>query len=312
MLFNSSISCVITNYNHNKYINNTIKTVFEQSIKFDQVIVVDDGSNDNSLKTLNLLNKKYKFKLLKNKKNLGINLSFNKALRHIKTKFLFTMAMDDIYSKNLVKYFKSSLEKYSKYNPSIILGHAEGTHKDKKKIYQNFGFSKTKYFNKFEFLNFYSRKPFEVFGGNAFLDVQKTKKFGGYLKELYWHSDWMLYFLLLIDDGMLIFPKKIVNRRITNDSYSSNMKNVKYETKIILNFLKILRKKFKKKYKVFKKYSIIPSYHLDVFFYLLKKKHFREYITLGLLLKILSFNIKRILRFLRPGKFKIILKNILL
>lgn len=312
MLFNSSISCVITNYNHNKYINNTIKTVFEQSIKFDQVIVVDDGSNDNSLKTLNLLNKKYKFKLLKNKKNLGINLSFNKALRHIKTKFLFTMAMDDIYSKNLVKYFKSSLEKYSKYDPSIILGHAEGTHKDGKKIYQNFGFSKTKYFNKFEFLNFYSRKPFEVFGGNAFLDVQKTKMFGGYLKELYWHSDWMLYFLLLIDDGMLIFPKKIVNRRITNDSYSSNMKNVKYETKIILNFLKILRKKFKKKYKVFKKYSIIPSYHLDVFFYLLKKKHFREYITLGLLLKILSFNIKRILRFLRPGKFKIILKNILL
>lgn len=312
MFFNHSISCIITNYNHDKYIKNTIKIVFEQSVKFDQVIIIDDGSNDNSLKILKLLNKKYKFKLIKNKKNLGINVSFNKALRHIKTKFLFTMAMDDIYSKNLVKYFKSSMKKYSKYNPSIILGHAEGIHKNGSKIYQNFGFNKTKYFNKFEFLNFYSRKPFEVFGGNAFLEVQKTKKFGGYFKDLYWHSDWMLYFLLLIDNGMVIFPKKIVNRRITNNSYSSNMKNTKYETEITLNFLKILRKKFKKEYKIFKKCSIIPSYHLDLFFLLLKEKRFRDYITLGLLFKIITFNIKKFLSFLLPYEVKNILKKILL
>ena len=30
MFFNHSISCVITNYNHNKCIKNTIKIVFEQ------------------------------------------------------------------------------------------------------------------------------------------------------------------------------------------------------------------------------------------------------------------------------------------
>ena len=309
MLFNYSICCVITNYNHSKYINQTVRMVFKQSINFDQVIIVDDGSNDNSFKILKLLSRKYKFKLIQNKKNLGINYSFNKALKHVKTKFLFSMAMDDIYSKNLVKYFKLSIKKYSNYNPNILIGHADGTFENGKKIYQKFSFKKSKYLNKYEFINFYLKKPFEIFGGNAILNVKKTKKLGGYLKDLYWHSDWMLYFLILLEDGLVIFPKKIVSRRLVKNSYSSNINKIKYEKIVILNFLRILKNKFKNKYNLFKKNSILPNYRLELFFYLLKEKPFRKYLTFDLLLKIMLINTKRLLVFLLPNKIKLILKK---
>ena len=108
---------------------------------------------------------------------------------------------------------------------------------------------------------------------------------------------------------MVIFPKKIVSRRLVKNSYSSNINKIKYEKIVILNFLRILKNKFKNKYNLFKKNSILPNYRLELFFYLLKEKPFRKYLTFDLLLKIMLINTKRLLVFLLPNKIKLILKK---
>jgi glycosyltransferase involved in cell wall biosynthesis len=43
------ISVVLTIYNKEKYINNTIKSVLNQTFTNFEFIIIDDGSNDNSL-----------------------------------------------------------------------------------------------------------------------------------------------------------------------------------------------------------------------------------------------------------------------
>ena len=59
-------SIIIVNYNNEQYLSKSINSVLKQKYKYKEIIVVDDKSNDNSIKIL----KKYegKIKVIKNKK----------------------------------------------------------------------------------------------------------------------------------------------------------------------------------------------------------------------------------------------------
>ncbi len=48
----TEISIIIPSYNHDKYIGNAINSVLNQSIEDWELIIVDDGSTDNSLETI--------------------------------------------------------------------------------------------------------------------------------------------------------------------------------------------------------------------------------------------------------------------
>ena len=47
-----TIAVVIPNYNYSRYLQQTVESVLAQNPRFDQIIVVDDGSTDNSLEVL--------------------------------------------------------------------------------------------------------------------------------------------------------------------------------------------------------------------------------------------------------------------
>ena len=59
-------SIIIVNYNNAQYLSKSINSVLKQKYKYKEIIVVDDKSNDNSIKIL----KRYegKIKVIKNKK----------------------------------------------------------------------------------------------------------------------------------------------------------------------------------------------------------------------------------------------------
>ncbi|MBK6510400.1 MAG: glycosyltransferase family 2 protein [Haliea sp.] len=47
-----SLSIVVNNYNYEQYLEEALESVFSQLYNQDEVIVVDDGSSDNSLAVL--------------------------------------------------------------------------------------------------------------------------------------------------------------------------------------------------------------------------------------------------------------------
>ena len=57
------ITVYITNFNYGKFLNTCIKSVLSQSFKDFELIIIDDGSTDNSLNILKKFKKKSKYKI---------------------------------------------------------------------------------------------------------------------------------------------------------------------------------------------------------------------------------------------------------
>ena len=107
------ITVYITNHNYERYIKKAIDSVLNQTFKNLELIVVDDGSTDNSKKIINRYkdNKKITSIFQKNK---GLNVSNNIALRIAKGKYIMRLDADDWLDTHALEILYKSIEKNKK------------------------------------------------------------------------------------------------------------------------------------------------------------------------------------------------------
>ena len=114
-------SIIIVNYNNAKYLKKSLNSAIKQSFKNKEIIVVDDISNDNSLKILEKYKKKIKFYINKKKTNIGsynqINSYYNGILKS-KGKYLFLLDSDDYFKENKVEEI---IKKFNESNSKKII-----------------------------------------------------------------------------------------------------------------------------------------------------------------------------------------------
>ncbi|MDV4150293.1 glycosyltransferase family 2 protein [Clostridium sp. AL.422] len=97
------ISIIIPMYNASKYVERCLKSIIEQTYKTIEIIVVDDGSTDNSL---DIINKFLKFderiKIIQ-KKNSGVSDSRNLGINNAQGEWICFVDSDDYIEKDYVK-----------------------------------------------------------------------------------------------------------------------------------------------------------------------------------------------------------------
>lgn len=115
---NPEISVVMATYNREKSLPNSIQSILNQTFKNFELIIVDDGSRDNTAKLLyNYLKKDKRIRVYRNKRNRGIPYTRNKLLDLSRGKYMAIMDSDD-YS------FPIRLEEqlnYMKQHPNIMV-----------------------------------------------------------------------------------------------------------------------------------------------------------------------------------------------
>ncbi len=170
------ITIIICSYNNSLYLKRCLNSVFNQSVSFDKfnVILIDDNSNDTSLKIANSFKNNKNLKILKNYKNLGLVKSCNKAIRHTKTEFFVRVDSDDYVSKNFIKFFLKYIEKGYDF------------------IFTNYKIIKN---NKFKKININKFKLKNLISCSVALKIEITKKIGGYRNFLWEEYDLYLRYL---------------------------------------------------------------------------------------------------------------------
>ena len=89
-MYKYDMSIIIPVYNNEKYIEKCIESIMVQEYDLNkiQVIIINDGSKDNSLKVCQDLSKKYKQIKLIDQKNQGASVARNNGIKVAEGKYI--------------------------------------------------------------------------------------------------------------------------------------------------------------------------------------------------------------------------------
>jgi len=104
-----SISVILSNYNMADYVGVAINSCFLQTTPPEKILVIDDGSTDNSYKKLEKWSQFSQFKLFQ-KENGGKARALNELLPHIETEFVIELDADDWFDPDAFSIIRRYLE----------------------------------------------------------------------------------------------------------------------------------------------------------------------------------------------------------
>ena len=96
------ISVCMACYQGENYIKEQIDTILPQLNETDELIIIDDHSSDGTGQIVQELNDP-RIRYVFNEKNLGVNRSFEKAIRMAKNEFIFMADQDDLWTEGRVE-----------------------------------------------------------------------------------------------------------------------------------------------------------------------------------------------------------------
>ena len=108
-----NVSVIIPTFNRLSLISRAIDSVLSQTIKPFEIIVVDDGSSDN---TSNFIKNNYKSVKLIKQKNLGVSKARNVGIKNSSGDWIALLDSDDEWKKNKLEVQIKSLSEYDYYS----------------------------------------------------------------------------------------------------------------------------------------------------------------------------------------------------
>ncbi len=176
MMSGPLVSVLMTAYNREKFIGEAIDSVLASTYTFFELIIVDDGSSDNTV----ALAKEYagkdeRIKVYVNEKNLGDYPNRNKAASYARGKYLKYLDSDDIIYPTGLEVFVKSMERF----PEAALG-----------VSSNFGQEK----QPFPFIlnqaaayqyNFYTTGLFDIGPSGLIFHAERFREVGGFSGKRY-------------------------------------------------------------------------------------------------------------------------------
>lgn len=126
-MYNPLVSVLIPAYNHENYIEDTIRSIINQTYKNIELIIVDDGSKDATWQKMQkmepICNERFHRVIFQTKTNEGTCKTFNKLLSLAKGDFVYIIASDYMAKPNAIEKEIKFLQKHKDY--SLVVGDNE-------------------------------------------------------------------------------------------------------------------------------------------------------------------------------------------
>lgn len=259
------ISIIIPVYNVEPYIKTCLQSVFNQSYKNIEIILVDDCGKDNSMEIIKTVideNKNLKeIKILRHKNNRGLSAARNTGIENSTGDYIYFLDSDDTLPSNSIELLVSEIKKYNN-DIDFVIG-AVKTYGNKNYIYPLL--SKPYIDNNNDILNDYLSFKWNVMACNKLISKKMIDKYNIKFIEGIYHEDMDFSFKLALHATKMACCYNITyNYLIRENSITTYKKEKNYNDyfSIIISNLKYLKNKHEKKLDKYSSNYIIETLYI--------------------------------------------------
>lgn len=212
---NTLVTVIIPCYNYAEYVEEAIKSVAQQTHKLLDIVVINDGSTDNSDQVIKKLNRKYTFRYVY-QENKGIVATRNKGVSLAQGDYIIQLDADDWLEGT---YIEEVLSQAKKGNLDIV-------------------YTQAAFFGRENFTSDFPEFNLEYLKHNNFMhasalvkkSIFRDRQYDEYLTDK-WYEDWDIFLDACLDGAQaglvnkpLLHYRKHDNKLSRSDDFDNKLK----------------------------------------------------------------------------------------
>jgi glycosyltransferase involved in cell wall biosynthesis len=218
----SLITVIIPAYNHEKFIGQAVESVLKQTVEDIELIVIDDGSTDNTGKIVQDIRDKRLTYI--HQENQDAFNTLNRGLKLAKGQFISILNSDDVYALNRLERM---LKVHKKTNAACIISDVQpiletGDAVTDPDFWWNVWHQKNRdfYFKSRDLYTGFLKGNFMVTTSNLFMTAEAVRKVGKFCSMRYLHDyDYIFRVMLNFPGGVQYMDReKLVYYRLHGDN----------------------------------------------------------------------------------------------
>lgn len=217
-----TLSVIMPNYNDAKYISVALEAILSQSFQPIEVIVIDDGSTDDSVQIIKEFARKNPcINFLRNELNMGIVYSVNRAMQIAIGEYIYFASANDMVLPGFFEKSMALLEKHPQAglccsDPAILdcFGNVKG---------RALSWAvEPSYISPWELVGMMNSNR-SIWGFSVIMKRLAFEGEGGLHSQLRWSCDFYLNYVIAFKFGICYVPESLATSRTHDGSYSSGM-----------------------------------------------------------------------------------------
>ncbi|MBC8232332.1 glycosyltransferase family 2 protein [bacterium] len=244
MLHHPTLSVVMANYNHARFLPESLRAILDQSYRPAEIIIIDDASKDNSVEVIKeFAGKEPIIRILHNERNMGALHTINRLFELSTGEYVCSLAADD---KVLPGFFEKSMTLLARYPQAGLcstLGlYIDETGKDMGLV-GNPIISETECFiTPAEALHTLRRVGPWVMGSSVIFRRQALIDAGGFIPELHSFCDWFIHQVIALRYGACFIPEPLACwRSMASGWHAATTVNIRGNLEIMQHAAMLMR-----------------------------------------------------------------------
>jgi glycosyltransferase involved in cell wall biosynthesis len=220
------LSVIIPNYNHGAYLPTSLNAVLRQSVSPLEVIVVDDGSTDNSVEVLEQFARQHSnLWYLKHEKNLGAVAAVETGIKAARGDYMLFASADD---EVVPGFLEASLRLLARH-PEAALSCTASEWLDvgsglKWHMAADMA-SRPCYLSPDELVRLGRKRKLCICANSVILKKTALLEMGGFSADLHWHADWLVDIIPALRYGICYVPELLTKVNLYTSSYYHRGRN---------------------------------------------------------------------------------------
>ena len=277
-----TLSVVMPNYNHVMYLRKALEAHLAQSVPPLEILVIDDGSTDESCVVVEqLAAERPSLRLIRLERNSGVTPAMNLGLREARGDYVCFSAADDVVAAD---FAARSLEVLASHptagfcfsDVAVLIGDSG--------VVQHrplFLSRRPCMLSPTDMKQFLERACVHLPSHSILYRRQALLELGGFIEDLKWIADWFVNYVLAFRHGACYVPQVLTYCRVSRDSYSARgSREASVQRALVYRMLDLLKSDaFRDVAPAFRAAALLPHVRLQVLTWLLGSVRHRGYLT---------------------------------